>query len=189
MPSQTISIRFLLVSRSIWVVTWPIYDNLEFWAKFCQKGQKWPKKAPNDRKWSECLKNDILNHLHRISARLAIVLSGHMTSLWQFWLWGQNWPKMAEKGPEWPNMVWISKKWHPKPSPLDFCFSCDHFEWSHDQFTTSLSLGPKLAEKWPKMAEKGPKWPKMTWTYGKWLLKPSPLKFCPSRGRFEWSHD
>ena len=24
----------------------------------------------------------------------------------------------------------------------------------------------------------------------KWLLlKPSPLKFCPSRGRFEWSHD
>ena len=21
------------------------------------------------------------------------------------------------------------------------------------------------------------------------LLKPSPLKFCPSRGRFEWSHD
>ena len=162
MPSQTISIRFLLVSQSIWVVTWPIYDNLEFWAKFCKKrpkmaekgpkwqkmvwisdkwhskpspsdfcsscdcfewsydqfmtiltlgpklaksGQKWPKKAPNDRKWSECLKNDILNHLHRISARLAIVLSGHMTSLRQFWLWGQKWPKMAKKVLKWPKLA------------------------------------------------------------------------------------
>ena len=49
--------------------------------------------------------------------------------------------------------------------------------------------GPKMAKnskKWPKIT---PKWPKMTWMYGKWLLKPSPLKFCPSRGRFEWSHD
>ena len=148
-----------------------------------------PKMTQNGLKWPQPIEIATWNHLHWISASLAVILSGHMTSLQQFWIWGQNWPKMAEKGPEWPNMVWISKKWHLKPSPLDFCFSCNHFEWSHDQFTTSLSLGPKLAEKWPKMAEKGPKWPKMTWTYGKWLLKPSPLKFCPSRGRFEWSHD
>ena len=66
---------------------------------------KRPKKAPNDRKWSECLKNDILNHLHRISAHLAIVLSGHMTSLRQFWLWGQNWPKVAKNGRKGPQMT------------------------------------------------------------------------------------
>ena len=95
-------------------------------------GQNWPKKAPNDRNWTKCLKNDIRNHLHRISASLAVILSGHMTSLRQFWIWGQNWPKMAEKGPKWPKMAWMSEKWHPKPSPLDFCFSCGHFEWSHD---------------------------------------------------------
>ena len=35
--------------------------------------------------------------------------------------------------------------------------------------------------------EGGQKWQsfKENWL----LLKPSPLKFCPSRGRFEWSHD
>ena len=57
-----------------------------------------------------------------------------------------------------PNMVWISKKWHPKPSPLYFCFSCDHFEWPHDQFTTSLSLVPKVAKngrKRPQMSKNG----------------------------------
>ena len=167
--------------------------HFEFQAKFCQN------MAKNGRKRPQMTENN-LNIWKITSLTLSI---GFLLVLRLFWvvIWpvydnfdfgakiGQKWPKMAEKGPEWPNMVWISKKWHPKPSPLDFCFSCDHFEWSHDQFTTSLSLGPKLAEKWPKMAEKGPKWPKMTWTYGKWLLKPSPLKFCPSRGRFEWSHD
>ena len=104
-PSQTISIRFLLVSRSIWVVTWPIFDNLEFWAKFCKKR-----------------------------------------------------PKMAEKGPKWQKMVWISDKWHSKPSPSDFCSSCDCFEWSYDQFMTILTLGPKLAKngrKRPRMTEHG----------------------------------
>ena len=45
---------------------------------------------------------------------------------------------------------------HLKPSPLDFCFSCGLFEWSHDQFTTILSLRPKLAQngrKGPQMTE------------------------------------
>ena len=54
---------------------------------------------------------------------------------------------MAEKGPKWPKMARMSEKWHPNPSPLDFCLSCDRFEWSFDQFTTILSLGPK----WPKI--------------------------------------
>ena len=105
---------------------------LSFWAKI---GQKWPKKASNDQKWPECLKSDIRNHFHWISALLAVILSGHMTSLRQFWIWGQNgqkWPKMTEKGPKWPKMAWMSEKWHLKPFPLDFCSSCGHFEWSLD---------------------------------------------------------
>ena len=57
---------------------------------------------------------------------------------------------MAEKGPKWPKLAWMSEKWHPKPSPLDFCFSCGHFEWSYDQFTSILSLEPN----WPKNGRK-----------------------------------
>ena len=92
---------------------------------------------------------------------------------------------MAKKGPKWPKLAWITRKWHPKPSPFDFCFSCGHFKWSHDQFTTILSLGPKLA----KNSWKGPKWPKMAWTPEKWQMKPSPLKFYFSCGHFQWSYD
>ena len=51
--------------------------------------------------------------------------------------------------------VW---KWHPKPSPSDSCFSCGHFEWSHDYSATILNLRPKLA----KMAKNDRKRPKMT---------------------------
>ena len=108
--SKTISIGFLLLLRSFWVVTWPVLDHLEFKAKI---GQKWPKRAPNDRNWPECLKSDIRNHLHWISASLAIILSGHMTSSWQLLVWGHKWPKMAKKGPKWPKMAWMSEKWHP----------------------------------------------------------------------------
>ena len=48
LPPETISIGFLLLLRSFWVVTWPVYDHLEFKAKI---GQKWPKRAPNDFYW------------------------------------------------------------------------------------------------------------------------------------------
>ena len=100
--SETISIGFLLLLRSFWVVTWLVCNNFEFGAKI---GQKWPKKALNDQK----------------------------------------------KGLK----VW---KWHPKPSPSDSCFSCGHFEWSHDYSATILNLRPKLA----KMAKNDRKRPKMT---------------------------
>ena len=83
------------------------------------------------------------------------MLSGHMTSLQQAWVSGQKWSKMARKVLKWPKLAWKSEKWHPKPSPLDFCSSCGHFEWSHDQFTTFLSLRPKVAKN-------GPKRPQMT---------------------------
>ena len=51
-------IGFLLLLRSFWVVTWLVCDSFEFGAKISQNGQNWPKKAPNDRKWPECLWND-----------------------------------------------------------------------------------------------------------------------------------
>ena len=155
LPPETISIGFLLLLRSFWVVAWPVYDHLELKAKI---GPKWPKRAPNDRNWPECLKSDIRNHLHWISASLAVILSGHMTSLQQFWIWGQNWTKMAEKGSKWPKKGLKVWKWHPKPSPSDSCFSCGHFEWSHDYSATILNLRPKLA----KMAKNDRKRPKMT---------------------------
>ena len=56
--SETISIGFLLLLRSFWVVTWLVCDNFEFGAKMANNGQKWPKMAPNDQKWPECLKSD-----------------------------------------------------------------------------------------------------------------------------------
>ncbi len=109
-------------------------------------------------------KSAISNHLHQISACLAIDLSGDMANLWQLRVLGKilpKRPKMAEKGPKWQKMVWISDKWHSKPSPSDFCSSCDCFEWSYDQFMTILTLGPKLAksgQKWPKKAQNDRTW-------------------------------
>ena len=82
-------------------------------------------------------------------------------------------------------MTWTHWNCHLKPSPMDFCLSCGHFEWSHDQFTTILSFGPKLAksnQKWPKKAPNDRKWP---WMSEKWHLKPSPLDFCFSCGHWE----
>ena len=66
--------------------------------------------------------------------------------------WSHFWPQNDTK---WPEMTWTHWNCHLKPSSVDFCLSCGHFEWSHDQFTTILSLGPKLAkssQKWPKKA-------------------------------------
>ena len=53
MTSVTISIRYLLVLRSFWVVTWPVYNNFECGAK---KGQKWPKVAKMAEKGPKWLK-------------------------------------------------------------------------------------------------------------------------------------
>ena len=91
-----------------------------------------PKMTQNGLKWPEPIEIAIWNNFPWISASLAVILSGHITSLQQLWVWGQKWPKMAEKGSKCPKMAQMSEKWHPKPSPLDFCFSCGHFEWSHD---------------------------------------------------------
>ena len=78
--------------------------------------------------------------------------------------------------------------WPPKN--VFIAIHLQHWTSGNELWQFSLPpLGSRGGPKLPKKAKNGPKWPKMTWTYGKWLLKPSPLKFCPSRGRFEWSHD
>ena len=148
--SLTLSIRFLLILRLFWVVIWPVYDK---------SGQKWPKKAQNDRTWSEYLKSDIRNHLHWISASLAIILSGHMTSLRQVWVWGQNWLKNGQK---WPKKAPNGKKW-PERMENDFW---NHRHWNSAPLAVVLS-GHMTSlwqfflrdPKWPKMAKNGQKWP------------------------------
>ena len=55
-------------------------------------------------------------------------------------------------------MTWTHWNCHQKPSLMDFCLSCGHFEWSHNQFKTILNLGPKLAKngwKRPQMTKNG----------------------------------
>ena len=74
-------------------------------AKIAPNGPNWFQMIPNDPKWSqmipkwhEYLQIDFRYHLHRNSAPLAVTLSGHMTSLWQIWVWGQKRPQMAKNG-------------------------------------------------------------------------------------------
>ena len=154
MTSETISIRFLLLLRSYWVVTWPVFVNFEFGAKI---GQKWPKKAQNNQKWPESLKSDIQNHFHRISASLAVILSGHMTSLQQFWIWGQKWLKKAPNDQKRPEFL---------KSDIQ-----NHLYWITASLAVILSghmtslwqfwIWGKNWPNWPKMAKTGPKCPKM----------------------------
>ena len=62
-------------------------------------------------------------------------------------------------------MTWTHWNCHLKPSLMDFCLSCGHFEWSHDQFKTILNLGPKLAKngrRRPQMTKNGLNVLKMT---------------------------
>ena len=133
-------------------------------------------------KWPEPIEIAIWNHLQWISASLVVILSGHMTSLQQFWVWGQNWKKKGRKRPQMTKTGLKVWKWYPEPFPSDFCFSWGHSEWSHDNSATILNLGPK-------MVEKGPQWLKMAWVSEKLHPKPSALDFCFSCGHFEWSHD
>ena len=127
--------------------------------KLAKSGQKRPKKAQNDRTWSEYLKSDIRNHLHWISASLAIILSGHMTSLRQVWVWGQNWLKNGQK---WPKKAPNGKKW-PERMENDFW---NHCHWNSAPLAVVLS-GHMTSlwqfflrdPKWPKMAKNGQKWP------------------------------
>ena len=200
-----------------------------------KSGLKWTKMATNDQTWHKSLKNDIQNHLHWISASLAviwvalwlvcdnfefvannfefvakigqirpqmtkndikvwkviseIICIGFLLLLRSFWV--VAWPvydnfefELTKRGLKWPKMAWMSIKmtaidWFDDDTALTDQFwvnvltsSCSeagpkfwhreiflmesrHFEWSHDQFTTILSLGPKSSEiglKWPQMS-------------------------------------
>ena len=53
-------------------------------------------------------KSDIPNHLHWISASLAVILSGHMTRCDNFEFGakiGQKWPKKAPNDQKWPECL------------------------------------------------------------------------------------
>ena len=66
-----------------------------------------PKMTLNGLKGPEPIKIAIWNHLQCISASLAVVLSGDMTSLQQFWVWGKNWLKMDKNGRKKAQMIKI----------------------------------------------------------------------------------
>ena len=93
--SETISIGFLLVLRSFWVVTWLVYDKFEFGdkngPKLLRNGQKWPKIVRNGQKWLLSLKKTRID--------LVYVTSGPFWSLKGGWVTffqsrGQNGPKI-----------------------------------------------------------------------------------------------
>ena len=104
--SETIFIGFLLLLRSFWVVTWPVYDKFEFGAKIgwkmAKNGQKRPQMAKND-----------LNVWKMTFETIAIEILPLSRSFWVVtWLVcdnffygtqnGQKWPKMAKNGQKWP---------------------------------------------------------------------------------------
>ena len=127
--------------------------------RLAKSGQKWPKRAPNDRNWPECLKNDIRNHLHWISASLAVILSGHMTSLHQLWVWGQICQKMALQMTKNGLKIW---KVTSETISIGFLLLLRSFwvvTWlACDNFEFGAKIG-KNGQKWPKKAPNDRKWP------------------------------
>ena len=104
-----------------------------------------PKMTQNGLKWPEPIEIAIWNHLHRISASLAVILSGHMTSLRQFWIWGQNWPKMAENGLN----VW---KVTSETISIGFLLLLRSFWVVTWLVCNNFEFGAKIGQKWPKKA-------------------------------------
>ena len=91
------------ISASLAVVLSGHMNSLrQFWIWGHKLAWNGPKMAPKWPQMTSSLQGDFWNHLHRNSAPLAVILSGHMTSLRQIWVWGQKWPKIA---PKWPKMA------------------------------------------------------------------------------------
>ena len=134
LTSETISIGFLLLLRSFWVVTWLAYDNFKF------RPKNSPIIASNGPKWSW---ND-LSILKLTSETISIGFLLLLRSFWVItWLVCNKFEFRVKNGPEWslngpkmtaklPQMTSTGSKWLPKPSPSEFCSSCGRFEWSHD---------------------------------------------------------
>ena len=134
-----------------------------------QMAPKWPQ---NCLKWPQRLQCDFRKYLHRNSAPVAVVLSGRMISLRQFWVWGQKWPQMVSK---WPQN-------NPEIAQEDL----NGFKVTSE--TISIEIVPFLRSLWiwvitwrvcnkfefgdkngPKLPRNGPKWPKIVWNSQKWL--------------------
>ena len=135
--------------------------SLSFGQKLAKSGQKWPKRSLNDQNWPESLKNDIRNHLHWISAPLAVILSGHMTSLRQFLVKGQNWSKMAKKRPQMTKIglkVWKVTSETISIGLLLLLRSFWVVTWLVcDNFKFRPKTGPKQLRKVPKWPQKARK--------------------------------
>ena len=100
--NQSISVIFqvfrpFLVTVGHFGHFWPIFPQ----AQNCRKLVMWPLKTIARRaefrwRWFWMSLSRCAGHFWSSGAFLAIVgqfsfLSGHMTSVWQFWVWGQNW--------------------------------------------------------------------------------------------------
>ena len=165
------------------LVIWGLFQP--FLATFCQFGLQ-TQDCLCCPKWPRCLESDNRNHLHQISAWLALILRCQKTSLRQFCVQVQKWLLVASI---WHKMAWNDLNPLKLPSETisiglllllrSFCV----VTWpDYDNFEFGAKIGQK-------MAEKGSKWPKMARKYEKWHLRPSLLDFCFSCGHFEWSHD
>ena len=156
---------------------------------------KWPQ---NDPKIAQNDLNVFKVTFGTISIRALFLLRLFWVVTWlvcnNFEFGATNWPGMV---PKWP-------KNDPKIAPNDL----NRFKVTSETISIRILLLLRLfwvvtwlvcnnfelgATNWPGMVPKWPQnGPKMTpndLKSSRWLLKPSPSKFCPSCGHFEWSHD
>ena len=104
MTSETISIGFLLLLQSFWVVTWPVYDKFEFGAKI-----GW-KMAKNGRKRPQMAKND-LNVWKMTFETITIEILPLSRSFWVVtWLVCDNIFYRTQNGQKWPQDDVIGNK-------------------------------------------------------------------------------
>ena len=120
------------------------------------QGHKLVRNDPqNGLKWPQRVQSDFRNHLHRNSAPLAVVLSGHLTSLRQVWVRGHKLVQSGcEMAPKWPQNC---LNW-PQRVQSDFW---NHLHWNSAPFAVILSGHmTSLRQIWvapncPKMTKNG----------------------------------
>ena len=110
---ETISIRILLLLRSIWVVKWLVCNKFEFGAT------NWSKMVP---KWPQNDPKIAYNDLNRFKVTSETISIEIMLLLWSFWVvtWlvcdkfefgDKNGPKLPRNDQKWPKIVRNGQKW------------------------------------------------------------------------------
>ena len=127
--------------------------------KMTQKGLKWP----------EHIKIANWNYLHSISASLAVILSCHMTSLRQFWVWGQKWPKKTPNDQKLPEYLKNDIQNHLHWISASLAVILSGHMTSLRQFWIWGQNGQN-GQKWPKMAPNDQKWPECLKSDWNWLI-------------------